>query len=217
MPQVQTEVVCLAWVRHLQYREDQLNNYLMWLVDRGISTPNFSVQNKPATNKTIQSQIVHAFGGSSPKIVFVGDGESELKSTEQGPLPSPEFQLITNIAKALTLGPEDFHYSNYYHIDPLSNKVSEKEKLVHRKLFVGTINRLRPAGVVILGAKTLNLISGKDLDFNSLRGKIINPELYRIPTIVTYHLRDMLLAPEHKATVWSDLNALKNHLDQIGH
>ena len=85
---------------------------------------------------------------------------------------------------------------------------------MHRKLFIGTINRLQPAGVVILGAKTLNLVAGKNLNFDSLRGKIINPELYSIPTIVTHNLREMLTAPETKTAVWGDLNALKKHIDQ---
>jgi uracil-DNA glycosylase family 4 len=196
---------------------EQLSNYLLWLVDRGISLPNFSVTNRPTSseNKTAQSQIDHAFGGVAPKIVFVGDGESELQASERGPLPSAELQLITNIAKALNLGPEDFHYTNYYHVAPFSDDVGEKEVLVHRKLFIGSINRLKPAGVIILGAKALNLVSGKNLNFSSLRGKIINPELYGIPTIVTHHLRDMLSAPENKAIVWTDLNTLKKHIDQI--
>ena len=93
---------------------EQLNNYLLWLADRGISLPNFSVTNRPANSekKSIQSQIEHAFGGAAPKIVFIGDGESELQASERGPLPAGELQLITNIAKALNLGPEDFHYTN---------------------------------------------------------------------------------------------------------
>lgn len=195
---------------------EQLSNYLLWLADRGISLPNFSVTNRTASseNKTAQSQIDHAFGGADPKIVFIGDGESELQASERGPLPSAELQLITNIAKALNLGPDDFHYTNYYHVAPFSDDVGEKEVLVHRKLFISTINRLKPAGVVILGAKALNLVSGKNLNFGSLRGKIINPELYGIPTIVTHHLRDMLAAPENKAVVWADLNTLKKHIDQ---
>lgn len=196
---------------------EQLSNYLLWLADRGISLPNFSVTNRASSseNRTAQSQIEHSFGGAAPKIVFIGDGESELQASERGPLPSAELQLVTNIAKALNLGPDDFHYTNYYHVAPFSDDVGEKEVLVHRKLFIGTISRLKPAGVVILGAKALNLVSGKNLNFGSLRGKIINPELYGIPTIVTHHLRDMLSAPENKAIVWADLNTLKKHIDQI--
>jgi len=196
---------------------EQLNNYLLWLADRGISIPNFSVRNRPANSekKSIQSQIEHAFGGAAPKIVFIGDGESELQASERGPLPASELQLITNIAKALNLGPEDFHYTNYYHVAPFSDDIGEKEVLVHRKLFVSSINRLKPAGVVILGAKALNLVAGKTLNFSSLRGKIINPERYGIPTIVTHHLREMLSAPENKAVVWADLNTLKKNIDQI--
>lgn len=210
-----TKVRCLIQVRLLRNNE-QLNNYLLWLADRGISLPNFSVSNRstPAENKAVQSQIDHAFGGNAPKIVFIGDGESELQASERGPLPAAELHLITNIAKALNLGLDDFHYTNYYHVAPFSEDVGEKEVLVHRKIFVGTIKRLKPNGVVILGAKTLNLVAGKSLNFSSLRGKIINPELYGIPTITTHHLRDMLAAPENKAVVWSDLNTLKKHIDQ---
>ncbi len=196
---------------------EKLNNYLLWLTDRGISLPNFSTTNQSTATKQVgvQSQIAHGFGGTAPKILFVGDGESELLSSERGPLPAAELHLINNIAKALNLGAEDFYYSNYYHVAPFSDELGEKEVLVHRKLFVGTITRLQPAGVVILGAKALNLVAGKNLNFSSLRGKIINPELYGIPTIVTHHLRDMLAAPEKKAVVWSDLNTLKKNIDQL--
>lgn len=196
---------------------DKLTNYYLWLDERGINMPVFTVAPESISeknerlvateNQCVDCQRVNnlrpkqkkTFGSSSPKILFIGDGHSPASNDDDGPLPSGEKNLIVNIAKALGLTLDSFQYSNH--------NTCERH-------FIADLNQMKPSGIVLLGSETLNLVSGKILNFSALRGKIMTPDLYKIPTVVTHHLREMIKNPDCKATVWNDLKLLKDHLDQ---
>lgn len=192
---------------------EQLTNYLLWLNERGLTIPVYQAkESKPE----LAESYVSAFGGISPRILFVGDGGSPLQKDEHGPLPLDEQVLLQNIAKALKLSIDDFHYTHYFKNPLPDHAPGDKEAIEGRPQFLETVKLLNPSGIVILGSYALNFVSGKKLNFNNLRGKVFTPELYGIPTIATYHLRDMLQYPEHKSLVWSDLNLLNDHLKNQG-
>lgn len=196
---------------------DKMTNYYLWLNERGINMPVFTTipadlideqEISPDANahcldcqafNSLNPGLKNSFGGTSPKILFIGDGHSPIPVNEEGPLPSGERLLIVNIAKALGLTSETFHYAHHHTCE---------------RHFLEKLRVMNPCGVVLLGSESLNMVSGKVLNFATLRGKVMYPDLYKIPTMVTHHLRDMIKTPENKAIVWNDLKLLKDHLDQ---
>jgi uracil-DNA glycosylase family 4 len=204
---------------------EQLTNYLLWLTERGITIPvysersvreNLSSDHTTCTDCELSSYRkggeAYSFGGAAPRLLFVGDGGSPIRSGEPGPLPSEELGLLRNIVKALKLADGDFHYSHYFKCPVGSQPPADEQAVACRRHFLQSLADLRPAGIVILGSHALNFVSGKKLNFNGLRGKVFSPELYGIPTVATFHLRDMLRFPENKSQVWADLNLLNDHI-----
>lgn len=204
---------------------EQLTNYLIWLTERGITIPVYRercaqsrlpedyatcVDCELSNNRT--GEEIHSFGGPAPRLLFVGDGGSPVRNGERGPLPSEEMVLLKNIAKALKLADDDFHYTHYFRCPVGNQPPADEQAVACRRHFLQTLATLRPVGIVILGSHALNFISGKKLNFNGLRGKVFSPELYGIPTVATFHLRDMLRFPENKSHVWADLNLLNDHI-----
>src|SRR5690606_15257818 len=128
---------------------EQQTNYLLWLKERGMTMPVYREQEGGATKH------VPSTAYTSPRFLFVGDGASPLGSGESGPLPEAEKILLHNIAKALRLSADEFQFLSFC---PL--------------IFLQPLSSLKPEGVVILVGDGLNSVSGKNLNFEALRGKV---------------------------------------------
>ena len=144
---------------------------------------------------------------NNPKILFLGDPDSEgLLNTEEE-YEGEKFDLLIKIAKATNIPLREFGFINC--IDKGQGTFTESPRLG------GLLTSLKSEYIVTLGAGAYQFMTGNRARLSSVHGKtqeIIfsdqSNNQRRIKILPTFHPQYILINPSIKKTVWSDFQKL---------
>ena len=142
-------------------------------------------------DRGITMPVILKPSAAPPVILSEAKDLPSLKVTfiadERGPNSHLDDELLSKMTTAMNLSAADYIIVN------LADEPQRRSQLV-----------------VILGANTAQALFGDDFDFNAARGTWLVHQ--GLPTIVSYHPRDLRRTPASKRDAWNDLQAVMQRL-----
>ena len=171
------------------------------------------------------THTVHTDGHPAARVMLIGEAPGRDEDRQGRPFVGRSGQLLDRMLAAIGLDrkAEDparaVLISNVVFWRPPGNrKPTEAEAAFCLPWLIRTIEIVRPAIIVCLGATPAQRLTGRTQGILKLRGKWLEYELgeRRVPLLPTLHPAYLLRQPVQKRLAWRDLLSLKLRLAEAG-
>jgi DNA polymerase len=170
-----------------------------------------------------QSRTQTVFGEGDPNadLVFVGEGPGAEEDRTGRPFVGRAGELLTKMISAMGLTREQVFICNMVKCRPPGNRNPAPEEVqACWGYLVRQLQIIRPKAIVTLGNPATKGLLNTTTGITRLRGRwqklpAIGPGLEGIPVMPTFHPAYVLrqYTPENRRKVWSDLQAVMEHLN----
>lgn len=167
-----------------------------------------------------RTQTVFGQGGSSARLVFVGEGPGFEEDKQGQAFVGPAGQLLTKMIVAMGTSRGEVYICNVVKCRPPENRTPQADEILacvpylHEQLAI-----IRPEIIVALGAPAAKTLLNTAESIGKLRGRFHEyqgqGELgagLSIRVMPTYHPAYLLRTPEDKVKVWADLQLVMAEL-----
>lgn len=150
-----------------------------------------------------RNRVVFARGSAEAEIAFVGEGPGADEDQQGLPFVGRAGQLLDRMIAAMGYGREDVYVCNVVKCRPPENRTPRPEEAIAcSRYLIPQLQTVAPKLIVALGrcaAENLGVAQAT----GSWRGRWGTWQ--GIAVMPTYHPAFLLRSPEHKRTVWEDL------------
>jgi DNA polymerase len=152
-----------------------------------------------------RTTVVFGEGSPRPRLLFVGEAPGADEDRTGRPFVGRAGQLLTKMIQAIGLDRKDVYIANVLKCRPPENRPPRPDEVATCRPFLEEqIRLLRPALVVALGNHAVRALLLTDRGIGALRGKI-QPSVFGVPVLPTFHPAYLLRTPEAKREAWQDL------------
>ncbi|MGD8670450.1 MAG: uracil-DNA glycosylase [Desulfobacterales bacterium] len=154
-----------------------------------------------------RQNIVFGCGGSTAKLVFVGEGPGFEEDQQAEPFVGPAGQLLNKIIGAINLDRSQVYISNIVKCRPPKNRNPRPDEIQTCFPFLDRqIDAIRPIFICALGSVAAQTLLNSPEPISKLRGRFYD---YRgIKLLPTYHPAYLLRNTDKKRDVWEDMKML---------
>lgn len=157
------------------------------------------------------SKLAFIDGSLSPDILILGDKPAREDDREGKPFAGPEGILLDRMLAAIGMSRETTMLSNLVFWYPPGNRNPTEPELAMCEPFLEKLVQLhRPRFILSFGTIASQRLLQETTGIIKLRGRW--GVWQDIPTLATWHPRELLTTPLLKADAWKDLQALREKL-----
>ena len=160
-----------------------------------------------------RSKIVHSEGNVKARLMFVGEAPGADEDAQGRPFVGRAGQLLNKIVEAIGMKREDVFIGNVNRCRPANNRTpTTSEAATCKPFLLREIAILRPDVIVVLGNTAMkNLLDTKE-GITKLRGKFMD---YKgIKVMPTFHPAYLLRDPSKKRETWEDMKKVREYLSK---
>lgn len=158
-----------------------------------------------------RTHSVFARGNPESRLVFVGEGPGYHEDQKGLPFVGPAGQLLDKMIVAMGLSAEEVYICNVVKCRPPENRTPlPVESATCKRFLDAQLLTVRPEVVVALGRCAAEALGCLQEGSRSWRGAWT--EYQGLSVLGTYHPAFLLRNPEHKRTVWEDLQKVMARL-----
>ncbi|HEV2802752.1 MAG TPA: uracil-DNA glycosylase family protein [Pyrinomonadaceae bacterium] len=160
-----------------------------------------------------RSKIVHSEGNPKARLMFVGEAPGADEDASGRPFVGRAGQLLNKIIEAIGMKREDVFIGNVNRCRPAGNRTpTAAEAATCKPFLLREIALLRPQVIVVLGNTAMkNLLETKE-GITKLRGTFMD---YKgIKVMPTFHPAYLLRDPSKKRETWEDMKKVREYLNK---
>lgn len=158
-----------------------------------------------------RSKVVHSEGNPKARLMFVGEAPGADEDASGRPFVGRAGQLLNKIVEAIGMKREDVFIGNVNRCRPANNRTpTTAEAATCKPFLLREIALLRPEVIVVLGNTAMkNLLDTKE-GITKLRGNFMD---YKgIKVMPTFHPAYLLRDPSKKRETWEDMKKVREYL-----
>lgn len=158
-------------------------------------------------------RIVHSEGNPKARLMFVGEAPGADEDAQGRPFVGRAGQLLNKIIEAIGLKREDVFIGNVNRCRPANNRTpTAAEAATCKPFLLREIAIVRPEVIVVLGNTAMkNLLDTKE-GITKVRGQFQD---YRgIKVMPTFHPAYLLRDPSKKRETWDDMKKVRDYLSR---
>jgi DNA polymerase len=158
-----------------------------------------------------RSKIVHSEGNVKARLMFVGEAPGADEDAQGRPFVGRAGQLLNKIIEAIGMKREDVFIGNVNRCRPANNRTPTiAEAATCKPFLLREIAILRPDVIVVMGNTAMkNLLDTKE-GITKLRGNFMD---YKgIKVMPTFHPAFLLRDPSKKRETWEDMKKVREYL-----
>jgi len=160
-----------------------------------------------------RSKVVHSEGNPKARLMFVGEAPGADEDASGRPFVGRAGQLLNKIVEAIGMKREDVFIGNVNRCRPAGNRTpTAAEAATCKPFLLREIAILRPDVIVVLGNTAMkNLLETKE-GITKLRGNFMD---YKgIKVMPTFHPAYLLRDPSKKSETWEDMKKVREYLNK---
>jgi uracil-DNA glycosylase family 4 len=160
-----------------------------------------------------RSKVVHSEGNPKARLMFVGEAPGADEDASGRPFVGRAGQLLNKIVEAIGMKREDVFIGNVNRCRPANNRTpTTAEAATCKPFLLREIALLRPDVIVVLGNTAMkNLLDTKE-GITKLRGNFMD---YKgIKVMPTFHPAYLLRDPSKKRETWEDMKKVREYLNK---
>lgn len=160
-----------------------------------------------------RSKVVHSEGNTKARLMFVGEAPGADEDAQGRPFVGRAGQLLNKIIEAIGLKREDVFIGNVNRCRPANNRTPTiAEAATCKPFLLREIAILRPDVIVVMGNTAMkNLLDTKE-GITKLRGNFMD---YKgIKVMPTFHPAFLLRDPSKKRETWEDMKKVREYLNK---
>ncbi len=160
-----------------------------------------------------RTKIVHSEGNAKARLMFVGEAPGADEDASGRPFVGRAGQLLNKIIEAIGMKREDVFIGNVNRCRPANNRTpTTAEAATCKPFLLREIAILRPDVIVVMGNTAMkNLLDTKE-GITKLRGAFMD---YKgIKVMPTFHPAYLLRDPSKKRETWEDMKKVREYLNQ---
>jgi len=160
-----------------------------------------------------RTKIVHSEGNAKARLMFVGEAPGADEDVSGRPFVGRAGQLLNKIIEAIGMKRDDIFIGNVNRCRPANNRTpTTAEAATCKPFLLREIAILRPDVIVVLGNTAMkNLLDTKE-GITKLRGTFMD---YKgIKVMPTFHPAYLLRDPSKKREAWEDMKKVREYLNQ---
>jgi DNA polymerase len=160
-----------------------------------------------------RSKVVHSEGNVKARLMFVGEAPGADEDAQGRPFVGRAGQLLNKIIEAIGMKREDVFIGNVNRCRPANNRTPTiAEAATCKPFLLREIAILRPDVIVVMGNTAMkNLLDTKE-GITKLRGNFMD---YKgIKVMPTFHPAFLLRDPSKKRETWEDMKKVREYLNK---
>jgi DNA polymerase len=160
-----------------------------------------------------RSKVVHSEGNVKARLMFVGEAPGADEDAQGRPFVGRAGQLLNKIIEAIGMKREDVFIGNVNRCRPANNRTpTTAEAATCKPFLLREIALLRPDVIVVMGNTAMkNLLETKE-GITKLRGNFMD---YKgIKVMPTFHPAFLLRDPSKKRETWEDMKKVREYLNK---
>jgi DNA polymerase len=160
-----------------------------------------------------RSKVVHSEGNVKARLMFVGEAPGADEDAQGRPFVGRAGQLLNKIIEAIGMKREDVFIGNVNRCRPAGNRTpTTAEAATCKPFLLREIALLRPDVIVVMGNTAMkNLLETKE-GITKLRGNFMD---YKgIKVMPTFHPAFLLRDPSKKRETWEDMKKVREYLNK---
>jgi uracil-DNA glycosylase len=160
-----------------------------------------------------RTKIVHSEGNTKARLMFVGEAPGANEDAEGRPFVGRAGQLLNKIIEAIGLKREDVYIGNVNRCRPANNRTpTSAEAAICKPFLLREIAIVRPDVIVVLGNTALhNLLDTKE-GITKVRGQF--KDYKGLKVMPTFHPAYLLRDPSKKRETWDDMKKVRDYLNK---
>src|SRR5919199_6377409 len=161
-----------------------------------------------------RTNIVHTEGNPQARLLFVGEAPGADEDATGRPFVGRAGQLLNKIIEAIGMRREDVFIGNVNRCRPANNRTPvAAEAAVCKPFLLREIAIVRPEVIVVLGNTAMkNLLDTKE-GITKVRGQF--QDYKGIKVMPTFHPAYLLRDPSKKRETWDDMKKVRDYLNQV--
>lgn len=154
-------------------------------------------------------------GDRSSPLMLIGEGPGQAEDEQGLAFVGPAGQLLTRMLQAINLPRERVYIANIVKCRPPRNRIPEEAEAEACKLHLRMQTALiRPKVILLLGATAAKNTLDPEFRITRQRGQWF--ERKGVWMMATYHPSALLRDPSKKKEAWTDMQALRDKLTELG-
>jgi uracil-DNA glycosylase family 4 len=160
-----------------------------------------------------RTKIVHSEGNTKARLMFVGEAPGANEDAEGRPFVGRAGQLLNKIIEAIGMKREDVYIGNVNRCRPANNRTpTSAEAAICKPFLLREIAIVRPDVIVVLGNTALhNLLDTKE-GITKVRGQF--KDYKGLKVMPTFHPAYLLRDPSKKRETWDDMKKVRDYLNK---
>jgi uracil-DNA glycosylase family 4 len=160
-----------------------------------------------------RTKIVHSEGNQKARLMFVGEAPGANEDAEGRPFVGRAGQLLNKIIEAIGMKREDIFIGNVNRCRPANNRTpTSAEAAICKPFLLREIAIVRPDVIVVLGNTALhNLLDTKE-GITKVRGQF--KDYKGLKVMPTFHPAYLLRDPSKKRETWDDMKKVRDYLNK---
>jgi DNA polymerase len=161
-----------------------------------------------------RTQVVNSTGNAKARLMFVGEAPGADEDAQGKPFVGRAGQLLNKIIEAIGMKRADVFIGNVNRCRPAGNRTpTPAEAKTCKPFLLREINIVRPYVIVVLGNTAMkNLLDTKE-GITKLRGHF--QDYNGIKVMPTFHPAYLLRDPTKKRETWDDMKKVRDYLNSI--
>jgi DNA polymerase len=160
-----------------------------------------------------RTKVVHSEGNPKARLMFVGEAPGANEDAEGRPFVGRAGQLLNKIIEAIGMKREDVFIGNVNRCRPANNRTpTSAEAAICKPFLLREIAIVRPDVIVVLGNTALhNLLDTKE-GITKVRGQF--KDYKGLKVMPTFHPAYLLRDPSKKRETWDDMKKVRDYLNK---
>jgi uracil-DNA glycosylase family 4 len=160
-----------------------------------------------------RTKVVHSEGNGQARLMFVGEAPGANEDAEGRPFVGRAGQLLNKIIEAIGMKREDVFIGNVNRCRPANNRTpTMAEAAICKPFLLREIAIVRPDVIVVLGNTALhNLLDTKE-GITKVRGQF--KDYKGLKVMPTFHPAYLLRDPSKKRETWDDMKKVRDYLNK---
>ena len=161
-----------------------------------------------------RTNIVFGMGNADAELMFVGEAPGANEDAEGRPFVGRAGQLLNKIIEAIGMKREDVFIGNVNRCRPANNRTPvASEAAICKPFLLREIAIVRPDVIVVLGNTAMkNLLDTKE-GITKVRGQF--QDYKGIKVMPTFHPAYLLRDPSKKRETWDDMKKVRDYLSKV--
>ena len=161
-----------------------------------------------------RSKVVNSEGHPQARLMFVGEAPGADEDAQGRPFVGRAGQLLNKIIEAIGMKREDVFIGNVNRCRPANNRTpTTAEAAVCKPFLLREIAIVRPDVIVVLGNTAMkNLLDTKE-GITKVRGQF--QDYKGIKVMPTFHPAYLLRDPSKKRETWDDMKKVRDYLNTL--